>query len=194
MTVKLNSIERWTVLEAGSSINFAAAAEGARRVRLNVNCANPTTFYFENAEGPRLLAAVPAGVDVIEFNADGAFAVFPQEGAGEVHYQTAEAEATAHHVVDPVIFTKLAQRRHRNPELEEMMFRMQQNMERRLALQANEIAAALDARMEARNVETAPAGTPASDAGGKVSEQEPDGTEPGEGTGSEDGGEQPGGS
>lgn len=183
------------MLEAGSAINFAAAAEGARRVRLNVNCANPTTFYFESADGPRLLAAVPAGVDVIEFNAEGAFAVFPQEGAGEVHYQTSETEATAHHVVDPVVFTKLAQRRHRNPEMEEMMFRMQQNMERRLAQQADEIAAALSARMEAGNAgnEATPAGAPASDAGGEVPAQEQDGAEPGKSAGGADAGEQPGG-
>jgi hypothetical protein len=194
MAVKLNAIDRWQVLAPGAAIELEHTSDMGRRVRLHVNCAAPTTFYLENADGPRLLAAVPAGLETIEFSAAGKFAVFPQEGAGEVHYQTAEGEPTFASVVDPVIFTKLAQRRHRNPELEEMMFRMQQNMERRFAAQANEIAAALAAQMEARaNDEATSSGSAAPSGGVAAPSQEPGEPEPGADAGGADGGSEPSG-
>jgi hypothetical protein len=152
MTIKLNSLARWQMLAPGGAIELAHTSDSGRRVRLHVNCAAPTTFYVEDADGPRLLAAVPAGLETIEFSAAGNFAVFAGEGSGEVHYQTAEGEPTFARVVDPVIFTKLAQRRHRNPEIEEVMMRMQANMERRFALQANEIALALARRDKEKEI------------------------------------------
>lgn len=152
MTIKLNSIERWQVLLQGDSIRFASDTETVRRVRIDFNCAAPTVLYFEDADGPRLLAALPAGLETVEFNAGGDFVVMPDEGHGEVHFITSEAETSTVEDVDPVIYTKLAQRRHRNPELEAMMHMVQTNMERRLAAQAQETANAL-AAMEVRNAQ-----------------------------------------
>lgn len=184
MVVKLNALDRWMLLESGKAIGFVKTGDTARRVRLEVNCAAPTVFHIENEDGPRLLAAVPAGLEVIEFSMAGDFAVFPQEGAGEVHYRTAEAEPTHHVVVNPVVFTKLAQRRHRNPELEAIMYRMQENMERRLAAQHAETQAAL-AAMAKRNANNEPAPAPAPSS--PTVEPEPTEPEPGENAGSEDG-------
>ena len=188
MAIKLYSIERWKALAAGAAVQFEKPAEAARRVRLNVNVAAPTVFHIEDADGPRLLAAVPAGLETIEFSAAGKFAVFAAEGSGEVHYQVADEEPTAHRVVNPVVFTKLAQRRRRNPELEEMMFRMEQNINRRMESQRVEYEAAL-ARMEAARVESQSGATPASAPVEPVSEPEPAEPEPGSDAGSADGGE-----
>ncbi len=197
MTIRLNSLSRWKDLEAGAAIMFDdPATENERRIRLHFNLAAATPFYIEDANGPRFLTVVPAGLETVEFGAVGSFAIFPQEGAREVQYQTAEDEPTYATVVDPVIFTKIANRRHRNPEMEEVMFRMQQNMERRLAQQADEIEQALERRrMEethgrpAERIETNAPGA-AANAGGK--EQEPVAPKPVEGTGSANDGEQQG--
>ena len=153
MTIKLNSLDRWNVLEAGHAILFENMSNGSeRRIRLHLNLSRQTTFFVENEEGPRFLAVAGPGLETIEFGMAGRCAVIAEDGAGEVQYQTAEGEPTFVEIVDPVIFTKIATRRPRNPELEEIMYRMQINMEHRLAQQAGEFEAALERRrMEATN-------------------------------------------
>lgn len=195
MAIKLNALDRWKALAPGDAIDFENTSDAGRRVRLHVNVAAPTTFYVENDDGPRLLASVPAGLETIEFSAAGKFAVFAQEGAGEVHYQTAEGEPTFARVVDPVIFTRIANRRHRNPELEEMMFRMQANQERRFAQLAGEMEAAFARRVKevehgraAERVETVAPGATASAGRVEVSGKEPAEPKPGEDAGGADGG------
>ena len=191
MTIKLHALDRWSVLEAGKAIAFAASG----RVRLHVNVASATTFYLEDEDGPRLLATVPAGLETIEFSQAGKFSVFAADGSGEVHYQTAEGEPTFARVVDPVIFTKIANRRHRNPELEEIMYRMQMNVERRLAQQADQFEAALSRRRKeetdgrpAERVQTNAPGAPASAGAGEVPAPEPKEPESKPDAGSKDGG------
>lgn len=196
MTIKLNSLDRWKTLEANASINFEGAEDAERRVRLKVNCEEETSFYYEDANGPRFLTGVGMGVTEIEFGATGKFSVFPHEGAGVVQYQTAEHEPTFAVIFDPVIFTKIANRRHRNPEIEQMMFMMNQNIERRLAAQKHEFEAALERRRNeeingrpVERVETIAPGAAANSGSEEVSTQEP--SEPGAGKvdGSADAGE-----
>lgn len=148
MTVRLHSLDRWKTLERGQAIMFEKPSNNAeRRIRLHLNLAGQTTFYVETEEGPRFLAVAGPGQETVEFAVAGTVAVMADEAAGEVQYQTAEGEPTFAVVVDPVIFTRIATRRHRNPELEEMMYRMEMNMQRRLAQQAGEIEAALARRV-----------------------------------------------
>lgn len=147
MTIKLNSLARWHDLEPKQAILFSKGSTGSeRRIRLNVNTAAQTAFYVENDEGPRFLCVAGPGLETIEFAVSGTVAVFADEGSGPVQYQTSEIEPTHAEVVDAAIFTKIATRRPRNPELEEMMYRMQMNIERRLAQQTGEMEAALERR------------------------------------------------
>lgn len=154
MTIKLNSLARWDSLSPENGIMFAGSDVAERRVRINFNCERPTAFFIQlsEREPERFLTALPAGLETVEFNAAGSFMVFAAEGSGAVHYQSADLEPTFVEVVDPVIFTRIANRRHRNPELEEMMYRAQLNMERRFAQLAAEQEAALERRrMEIEN-------------------------------------------
>lgn len=196
MTIKLNALDRWHPLPAGNAVKFQKISDNGRTVRLIVNCAAQTTFHVEDEMGPRLLVTVPAGLETIEFSAAGEFAVFADEAAGEVHYQTAEGEPTFATIVDPVIFTRIATRRARNPEMEELMHRMQANMERRLAQQSTEFEAALERhRSEATNGRPAEAvqsdapGTAASHDGTEVRPPEPPQPKPVEEAGGENGGQ-----
>ncbi|QCS37063.1 hypothetical protein [Tortoise microvirus 47] len=199
MTIRLNSLDRWKVLERGQAIMFdRTSSQTERRIRLHLNLAGQTTFYVENEEGPRFLAVAGPGLETIEFSAAGKFAVMADDAAGEVQYQTAEGEPTFAVVVDPVIFTRIANRRHRNPELEEIMYRMQTNMERRLAQQAGEMEAALARRLQ--EVENGrPAETVKTDAPGAnpkpvsqpAPEAQPVEQQSGEGSGSAGSGEPP---
>ncbi|WCK74270.1 hypothetical protein G6L96_025725 (plasmid) [Agrobacterium tumefaciens] len=147
MAVKLNSLSRWSELPSDKAIVFAGSDLGERTVRLNLNLEAATSFFIGNDDEERFLVTMPAGVDTVEFSVAGTFRVYAEEGSGAVLYQSADLEPTYAEVVDPVIFTKIANRRHRNPELEEMMFRMNQNLERRLQQQAGELQAAFERRV-----------------------------------------------
>jgi hypothetical protein len=197
MTVKLHSLDRWNVLAPKAAVVFDnSSGSGDRRVRLNLNLAKQTTLYVEDSNGPRLLVTAGPGLETVEFAAPGKVAVFAEDGAAEVHYQTAETEPTFVSVVDPVIFTKIANRRHRNPELEEMMHRMQANLERRLALQSSEIEAAFERRRQeeehgrsAEVIKTNAPGAAANNSPGEVRPPEPASPASGENAGSEADGE-----
>ncbi|MDN2583397.1 hypothetical protein [Aquibium sp. ELW1220] len=198
MTIKLNDLNRWCWLDAQKALVLEGTRE--RRVRLHFNPEEPTRVYLLQPEEQRFLACVmPGDVRTVEFSAAGTLRIVVDvRNTGGVWMHTSETEPTFFEVPDPVIFTELAQRRHRNPELEEMMYRMQLNVERRLAQQAEEHAAHLAAikRMSdhgrpAEQPADAPRAADESRAG-KVRAPKPAGVSGSEKGGSKDGGEQPG--
>ncbi|MDA5632826.1 MULTISPECIES: hypothetical protein [Rhizobium/Agrobacterium group] len=201
MVVKLNSLSRWSPLDNTNSIKFSGTADSERLVRIQFNLESVTTFYVGKDEADAdLLCTIGPGQETVEFYAAGDFYVFAEKDAGIVHYRSAVFEPTFSEVVDPIIFTKIANRRHRNPELEEMMYRMQENMERRLAQQAHEFDAALERRRQeeengraAETVKSNAPGASAGSGGSAVPEQKPDAEKPGEAPESGVGGEQQGG-
>lgn len=196
MTVKLNSLARWANLPATEAIVFEGSHDGERRVRINFNLEGVTSFYIGDDMGEQFLCTIGPGLETVEFNVSGSFKVYAEKGSGVVHYQSADLEPTFHEIADPVIFTRIAQRRHRNPELEEMMFRMQSNIERRFAQQADEMEAIYARRLKeaqnARAAETHDAGTPSGAGAGEVPAQGGAGEKPGEAPAPGDGGEQQG--
>lgn len=196
MTVKLNSLARWATLPAKNAIVFEGSEVDETRHRILFNLEGVTAFFIGNAEGERFLCTIGPGQETVEFNIAGAFKVYAEEGSGAVQYQSADLEPTHIEVADPVIFTRIAQRRHRNPEMEEMMYRMQLNMERRFAQQAGEIATIYAKREQeaerARAAETNDAGAPAGAGGDEVRAQGAVGEKPGEAAPPASGGEQQG--
>ncbi|MGF7009263.1 hypothetical protein [Aminobacter sp. BE322] len=189
-TIKLNSVDRWR--PALSNV-LTFEGTGARRIRLHVNSPGVTLAWLVDdtgaEEGFQFLARAE-GYAVIEFHAEGDVRI--SLDGSDVWWMCSEAEPTHVTVIDPVIFTKIANRRHRNPELEEVMYRMQLNMERRLAQQAGEIEAAFVRRRQeeeigrsAETIVTDAPGAAANAGGGEVQPQEPGAFEPGETPGSE---------
>lgn len=200
MTIKLNSLARWAVLDGGKAIVFAGSDVAERRVRINFNLEAVTSFFIDIAGEEVFLCTLPPGLETLEFNAPGTFRVYAEKGSGVVQYQSADLEPTFSEVVDPVIFTKIANRRHRNPELEEIMYRMQANMERRLASQAHELELAFERRrLEAENgrssevIKSDAPGAAASAGGGQVPAQGTAGEVSGEASASAAGSEPSGG-
>lgn len=181
MTIKLGSLSRWRPYMGGAVI-LAGTPHRERQIRLHFNCESETAIYrvFADTDDQQLISVVPAGHETVEFHAAGEvrFIAVPISGT-EVWYQTADIEPTYIEVSDPEIFTRIATRRHRNPELEEMMYRMQENMERRFAMQAHEFEAALQRRRDEENAEANDQGAVAGSGGEEVRSQEPTGTQPG---------------
>ena len=194
-TIKLNSIDRWKPAD-GNLLSFEGV--GARRIRLHVNSPGVALAWLVHGEGDLQFLGRVEGFQTIEFYAAGNINV--SLDGSDVWWSCAEVEPTYVEVIDPVIFTKIANRRHRNPELEEMMFRMQQNMERRLAQQATEIEAALERRRReetdgrpAEIIQTVAPGAAANAGGDEVPDPEPVAPQPGEGSGGGEASGQPGG-
>lgn len=148
MTVKLNSLSRWASLPSDEAIVFEGSDVGERRVRINFNLEGVTAFFIGDEQGEDFLCTIGPGLETVEFNVSGSFKIYAEKGSGIVHYQSADLEPTHHEIPDPEIFTKLMQRRHRNPELEEMMFKMQMNIERRMSQQADEMEAFYTRKLE----------------------------------------------
>ena len=141
---RLFNLDKWTALAEGSSLAFVNPRP--RTVRLEVNAPVKSALYVADADGEVRFLALVEGRDTIEFNSTGSFNL-TVEGA-DVHVYTADGDDISAVVLAPRIFTKIAERRRRNPELERIAALMQANMERRLAIQANELRAEL-ARREA---------------------------------------------
>lgn len=202
MTINLKSLDRWMLLAGDKALVLSGKSGGGeRRVRIAFNVGEHTRAYVSDAGGEeRLLAVLQPGLETVEFTAPGVLHITTDASEGaEVWVQTAETEPTFVEVIDPVIFTRIANRRHRNPELEEMMYRMQLNVERRLAAQKDEFEAALERRrMEedhgrpAETIKTDAPGAAADGAGAEVSAPEQAAAQPGQPAGSADGGQQPG--
>lgn len=71
------------------------------------------------------------GRDTIDFNVDGPFRLVPVDGS--VHVYSQDSQQIEMHVLEPEVFTRIANRRQRNPEYEMMMYLERQNIERRFA-------------------------------------------------------------
>lgn len=202
MTIKLGSLARWKMFPL-DALNLPGRDGGERRIRLNINAESEIALYrvFRALDDQQLVAVLAPGFHTVEFMAAGTVSLIAakQDGA-QVWYQTADDEPTYVEVVDPVIFTRIANRRHRNPELEEMMYRMQLNVERRLAAQAEELEQALSRRRAeeehgrpAEKIVTNAPGSAAAAGGEEVRAPEPVAPESGEAPGGAGGGGQPGG-
>lgn len=171
MTIKLYSLARWSRLNPRSAVVFDGLEDHERRVRIELNVEAETRFYIEDTQGNVMfLCTVPPGIETVEFNTSGTFSLFPAEGSGEVYYQSADLEPTHIEIVDPETFTTIAERRQRNPELEEILYRTQLNMERRLAQQAAEMELMMQ-RMERTRADDHDQGTAAGTGGTEVSGQ-----------------------
>lgn len=142
MAIKLANISDWERFDAEKLLVLPGGAQ-SRKIRLEVNCGHPTRFDLMIPDVGVFHLATVEGLETIEFFYAGEArisAVSARVGIDEVDawFYTADGQVTHAEVPDAVTFTKIAQRRARNPELEYMQFVMNQNIERRLAAQQDE--------------------------------------------------------
>lgn len=155
---RLFNLSKWTELRDGEALPFKGARP--RTVRLELNAPDEVSLYsVENGE-PIFLALV-RGRDVVEFAPDGEFALAVE--GGTVFVYTADGQDVHSIAPDPVIFTKIAERRRRDPAMELMMYEMNRNIEKRLQAQHADFERIIAAREAAGATPVAPAaaGTPA---------------------------------
>lgn len=147
MVIRLHNVSKWKLLEQGF---LPFVGDHHRKIRIDVNCEVVTRFdIVQPGEGDdddklTMLAAGVQGLETLEFSAP-ADTVLHVTSEGEVWYFTNEGDDQSVPGVEDEIFTTIANRRARNPQLEMMMFKQEQNMNRRLKAQAAEFQAMIDA-------------------------------------------------
>lgn len=145
MVVKLWNISDWQRVDADRLLILKGRDDQSRKIRLEVNASWPTRVALMiPGEGVFHLAVVQ-DCRTIEFWYKGEArlsfsSALPGTDEVEAWAYTSDGQKTSFEVPDVETFTKIAQRRARNPELEWMQYQMMANIERRLEQQAAELS------------------------------------------------------
>lgn len=142
MVLKVNNLGKWRMLPVGDFLQLPE--DRLRRVRIEVNCASPTSIEcveFPEGEAPRhTFLGVITGLEILEFVVETRCElIFTSDS--DVWYFTQDGDQIAVEVLGATSFTELAVRTERNPQLEMMMFKANQNIEARFRQLAEEHAA-----------------------------------------------------
>lgn len=131
---RIFNVENWLVIEPGQILEFPH--DRPRLVRLEVNSANESHLYVLNEASEAFFLALVKGRDTIEFVSSGKFSLSVAENECSVY--TVDGSNISHTVEAPVSFTRIVERKRRNPELELIAAQMAQNMNRIMEQQAAE--------------------------------------------------------
>lgn len=144
---RIFNVDRWVVIEPGQILDYPS--ERPRLVRVEVNSPGPACLYLIDANQESYFLAKVDGRDTIEFISPGAFGLTVDSGVCSVY--TVDGTSAAHVVEAPVSFTKIVERRRRNPELEYIAAQMSANMQRMLEAQSAEREAVYQRRERERD-------------------------------------------
>lgn len=125
---RMFNLDKWTRLDKGKGLEFTNPRP--RNVRLEVNSPVKAALHVIDEHGEDHFLALVEGRETVEFGTTGAFSLTSD---AECNVYTADGADISSVVVEPVILTKIAERRARNPELEYLQRVMYENMERRIA-------------------------------------------------------------
>lgn len=123
--VDLKDLSRWLLVMPGTGIEFERP--DARTVRIELFAQSLAGVSLVREDGEIQFLANVEELTLLEFVEAGRFEVIVD---APCYMYSAEFETVAFTVPDPVIFTKIAERRQRSPELEYMMKIMHANMEK----------------------------------------------------------------
>ena len=153
---RMFNLDKWERLRMGEALDFTN--DRPRTVTIEVNAPEKTALYVVQDGGEVFFLALVEGRDTLEFSSSGAFQL-TVEGSDCMIY-TADGDDISMQAVDDVSFTKIVERRRRNPELEAIAATMSRNLERRMEQQAHEFATLFARRAEALAPVPAPPGVP----------------------------------
>lgn len=158
---KIGDLATWLHMPPESEVEFTV--NRPRPVTLQVNAPGETRLYLADGDGELRFLAHVCGRDQIEFLARGPFRLLTSDRECFIR---SDDSTTIHAVVEaPESFTKVMNRRHRNPELEAMMRAMKSNFDRQLAKQAEHAEQLIQRSIAAFAPQPAPAAVPARVAG-----------------------------
>lgn len=151
MVVRIFDLGRWQ--QAAVGVPLVVGGGVSQQVRIEVN--TPVATRFDVVVGDRVVfLAVVEGLETLDFHCEGPAELVASTDEPWFYAINGDGVGVPD---DGRAFVKLMQRKVRNPELELMMYKLEQNAKRREAKQADEIAA-LRADLAARAAEAAAAG------------------------------------
>lgn len=127
MVVRIDAISEWQCIEPGKVLTFDGAEP--RRIRVEVNCPEPTRFDVVGGGGEVVFLAVVQGHETLIFTGTGETQLVPSTG-GEVWFYTMDGFNPSVMTLEES-FTGVMNRRERNPALERMEMLVRQNERRR---------------------------------------------------------------
>lgn len=126
MTQRIHSLSKWQSLDEGKAVDFVL--DKARTVVLEVNAPQEVALYVQEKEcRPQFLALVK-GRERVEFGVERAFKIIAD--GGPVWLYTFDGQETGFVVESPYIFTRIADRKQRNPHQELVEYQMRENIRR----------------------------------------------------------------
>lgn len=146
--IKLNDLKKWQYLGEGEVAHFAK--DDPRTVRVDFNAPGGAILSIREKDAEQGFDVALKGRDVLEFSVDGAFDVSVDDG---VWFYTADSTDWTVEKVKHESFTRIVERRTRNPEMEHMIYMASLNMERRLAQQADELQRQFERRLARRDAQ-----------------------------------------
>lgn len=168
----LKDINKFVLVKPGDGL-VLEGGEFPREVRLEVNCDQPCHLAVRVPDGDSRFLAVVEGRETVVFTIEEPCILW-SSCDGELRWWTVELEA-ASIVSDAETYTKIAERRTRNPELERVARKMQENAERRMAALMREMDAKFASIKPEKPDEPAPVvdGKAGGKPGGKAAKQPP---------------------
>lgn len=122
-----------------------------RNIRLEVLAEKEAALYVQDGKAKPVFIGHFHGFDIVEFRVDGT--VMLQASGPGVRVWTTEFQDAVIEIPDAVSFTRSMTRRQRNPELEQLMHKMQVNMDRRLNQVTRDVTLQVSERMRAEHEE-----------------------------------------
>lgn len=126
MTQRIHSLSKWQALDDGKAVDFVL--DKARTVVLEVNAPQEVALYVQEKEAKPQFLALVKGRERIEFGVERAFKVVAD--GGPVWLYTFDGQETAFVIENPYIFTRIADRKQRNPHQELVEYQMRENIRR----------------------------------------------------------------
>ena len=171
----LKDVNKFVLAKPGEALSLVEG-EFPREVRLEVNAESACHLALRTDAGePRFLAVVE-GRETVLFTIEGPTEVWPTCD-GQVWWWTVELEDAAV-VSDAETYTKIAERRARNPELERVARKMQENADRRMAALMREMDAKFASLKPVEVVKDEPAAVVPAKGGRKPAKKDDDGGNP----------------
>lgn len=135
MVQRLFNIQRWKLVEMDQVVDFPSPKP--RLVRIDVNAPDWAELYYITDDGEALFLALVKGRDTVEFQSSGKFSLAVR--GGECWVYSVDGEDISTTVIDPIIFTRVVERRRKSPELVAMEIAMMHNMNKRMEQMQREL-------------------------------------------------------
>lgn len=131
--IKIRKFNEWVALKEGDGLKLPS--DKMRTVRLELNAPGETNLAVKQ-DGKWTYLCTFQGNEILELGWSGDLEL---KADGPIWYYTPERDKRHITVENPVVFTRILNRRKRNPEMEALMYKLQENMQSRMDAQIQEI-------------------------------------------------------